>query len=172
MLAGDAGHFKDPAPGRGIGDAFLQVDALAPMIVAGLRGTDADLDKAMVLWGRWRDREFAEHYWIANDFGRSGALPAVLTEIVRRLNDQGNAGTFLDLLNHRIRPSQLVTPARLLAATARLTLRESGRRGAILREVARLAGAEAHRRRLNHRPVIAQGGGSAVARHCASRPVH
>src|SRR5207248_777077 len=39
VLVGDAGHFKDPAAGRGIGDAFLQVDALAPTIVEGLGGT-------------------------------------------------------------------------------------------------------------------------------------
>ena len=27
VLTGDAGHFKDPGPGRGIGDAFIQADA-------------------------------------------------------------------------------------------------------------------------------------------------
>ncbi len=168
VLAGDAGHFKDPAPGRGIGDAFLQVDALAPAIVAGLRGSDSGLDKAIARWGRWRDREFAEHYWIANDFGQSGVLPAVLTEIVRRLNDQGKAGTFLDLLNHRVKPSQLLAPARLLGAIARLMLREGGGRRAILHEVARLAGEEAHHRFLNHRPVIAQDSGSSVSVEQAS----
>ena len=29
VLSGDAGHFKSPSPGRGIGDAFLQADSLA-----------------------------------------------------------------------------------------------------------------------------------------------
>jgi flavin-dependent dehydrogenase len=155
VLTGDAGHFKDPAPGRGIGDAFHQADALAPAIAAGLDGSDRELDRAMARWARWRDREFAEHYWFANDMSESGAVPAVLVEIVRRLNEQGNVGTFLDLLNHRIRPSQLLTPARLLGATARVMTNERGRRGAILREVGELLAREARRRWLNHRPAYA-----------------
>jgi deazaflavin-dependent oxidoreductase (nitroreductase family) len=109
----------------------------------------------MARWGRWRDREFAEHYWLANDMSESGAVPAVLVEIVRRLNEQGKVGTFLDLLNHRIRPSQLLTPARLLGATARVMTNERGRRRAILREVGDLLGREARRRWLNHRPAYA-----------------
>jgi 2-polyprenyl-6-methoxyphenol hydroxylase-like FAD-dependent oxidoreductase len=155
VLTGDAGHFKDPAPGRGIGDAFRQADALAPAIAAGLDGSDRELDRAMARWGRWRDREFAQHYWFANDMSESGAVPAVLVEIVRRLNEQGNAGTFLDLLNHRVRPSQLLTPARLLGATSRVMRNERGRRRAILREVGELLGREARRRWLNHRPAYA-----------------
>jgi 2-polyprenyl-6-methoxyphenol hydroxylase-like FAD-dependent oxidoreductase len=154
-LVGDAGHFKDPAPGRGIGDAFGQVDALAPAIVAGLSGSDANLDEALARWGRWRDRDFAEHYWLANDLGQSGTVPAVLSEIVRRLNEQGKAGSFLDLLNHRVKPSQILTPARLLGATGRLVVRQRGRRRAILREVAALASQDARRRWLNRRPAYA-----------------
>src|SRR5438128_1009183 len=155
VLAGDAGHFKDPAPGRGIGDAFRQVDALAPAIVAGLGGSDANLDEALVRWGHWRDRDFAEHYWLAHDLGQSGTVPAVLSEIVRRLNEQGKAGSLLDLLNHRVKPSRLLTPARLLGATARLVARERGQRRAILGEVAALASQDARRRWLNRRPAYA-----------------
>src|SRR5205085_1366956 len=40
VLVGDAGYFKDPTPGQGIGDAFGQVDRLAPVIASGLRGSD------------------------------------------------------------------------------------------------------------------------------------
>lgn len=152
VLLGDAGHFKDPAPGRGIGDAFLQADALAPAILAGLEGSSTQLDLAIARWGRWRDREFAEHYWLANDFGQSGAVPAVLGEIIRGLDDQGHADRFLELLNHRIKPSRLLTPTRLIGATARLLVRRPGRRRAILREVAVLAAQEARRRRLSVRP--------------------
>jgi flavin-dependent dehydrogenase len=155
VLTGDAGHFKDPAPGRGIGDAFRQADALAAAIAAGLDGSDRELDRAMAHWGRWRDREFAQHYWFANDMSESGAVPAVLVEIVRRLNEQGNAGRFLDLLNHRIRPSQLLTPARVLGATARVMTHERGRRRANLREVGGFLGRETRRRWLNHRPAYA-----------------
>ena len=152
VLAGDAGHFKDPAPGRGIGDAFWQADTLASEIVAGLAGSDRALDQAMTRWGRRRDREFAEHYWLACDLGQSGAVPPVLVEIVRRLNATDEASKFFDLLNHRVKPSQVLTPPRLLAATSRLVARERGRRNAILREVGQLAAKDAKRRWLNHRP--------------------
>jgi flavin-dependent dehydrogenase len=41
VLVGDAGHFKDPSAGRGIGDAFLQVEALVPAILTGLDAASA-----------------------------------------------------------------------------------------------------------------------------------
>ena len=76
VLCGDAGHFKSPAPGRGIGDAFLQAERLATAITAALEDSDEALDGAMRAWGRWRDREFAEHYWLAYDLEEAGAVPA------------------------------------------------------------------------------------------------
>ncbi len=151
VLAGDAGHFKDPAPGRGIGDAFLQADALAPAIAEGLERSDAELDAAMTRWGRWRDDEFAEHYWLACDLGRTGTVPAVLPEIFRGLVERGRVGDFLDLLNHRRKPSEVLTPPRLLKATGRLLTRRDDRLSAV-REVAALAGDDMRRRRLNRRP--------------------
>ena len=39
-LVGDAGHFKDPAPGQGIGDAFRQAEAMAPVIVGSINDSD------------------------------------------------------------------------------------------------------------------------------------
>jgi flavin-dependent dehydrogenase len=147
VLTGDAGHFKDPAPGRGIGDAFLQAEALAPAIVEGLEG---DLDEAMARWGRWRDDEFAEHYWLACDLGRSGTLPAVLPEIFRDLHERDEVDGFLELLNHRAKPSEVLTPPRLLKATGKVLTRRG--RLAHLREVATLVGDDMRRRRLNRRP--------------------
>jgi len=154
VLAGDAGHFKDPAPGRGIGDALLQADALAPAIAAGLDGSEGGLDKAMSSWGRWRDKEFAEHYWLANDLGKAGTVPAVLEEIVRRLYERGEIAGFLDVLNHRAMPSEVVTPALLIGALARLLVKSNDRRG-LLRETGALGLVEAKRRRLNWRPAYA-----------------
>jgi flavin-dependent dehydrogenase len=153
VLAGDAGHFKDPAPGRGIGDAFLQADQLAPAIAAGLEGPDEGLDAAMAGWGRWRDEEFAEHYWLACDLGRTGAVPAVLPETFRDLADKGNVDHFLELLNHRANPSEVLTPPRLLKATGKLLTRNN--RLTNLREVAALLGYDVRRRRLNRKPAWA-----------------
>ncbi len=123
VLSGDAGHFKSPAPGRGIGDAFLQADSLSAAILAALGGSDEALDRAMSRWGRRRDREFAEHYWLACDLEERGPVPTVLTEILRGLNDHGRGALFLELLSHRVRPSQLLSPPRVLGATRRLLAR-------------------------------------------------
>jgi len=181
VLAGDAGHFKSPSPGRGIGDAFIQVERLAPAIVgalggsgagsagsgagsagsgagsagsgAGSAGSDAALDAALRDWGRWRDREFAEHYWLAYDLEDVGAAPAVLVELLRGLQRRGQAGLFFDLLNHRARPMQVLTPPRLLGSVGRLLASGRVGRGALLSELGTLGGQELRRRRLNRRPV-------------------
>jgi hypothetical protein len=149
VLTGDAGHFKDPGPGRGIGDAFLQAEHLAPAIVAGL---DGDVDAAMARWGRWRDDEFAEHYWFAGDTSAAGPPPAVPTELLRGLFRRGDIGRFLDVLNHRARPSQVATPPRLMGAVARTVAGHPGERLNVLREVRDLGLQELRRRRLNRRP--------------------
>jgi 2-polyprenyl-6-methoxyphenol hydroxylase-like FAD-dependent oxidoreductase len=153
VLSGDAGHFKSPAPGRGIGDAFLQADSLANAIVGVLGGADAELDAATRRWGRERDREFAEHYWLAYDLEESGAVPAVLVEILRTLQQQGKAGLFFELLNHRVRPTQLLTPPRLAGASARLLASGRGDRGALLRKLGALGAQDLRRRWRNRRPV-------------------
>jgi flavin-dependent dehydrogenase len=155
VLVGDAGHFKDPAPGRGISDAFSQVDRLAPAIVSGLGRSGRSLDEAMARWGRWRDAEFTPHYWLATDFGEAGHPPAVLPEIFGQLKAQGRSDLFYEVLNHRASPMELITPSRLLGATARLVARR--KRGA-LREMAMLGARELHRRRLNRWPAYAAPG--------------
>jgi 2-polyprenyl-6-methoxyphenol hydroxylase-like FAD-dependent oxidoreductase len=52
VLAGDAGHHKDPVIARGIADAFRDADLLASAIVDGWPG---DLDTALAEYGRQRD---------------------------------------------------------------------------------------------------------------------
>ncbi|HEY3758122.1 MAG TPA: FAD-dependent oxidoreductase [Solirubrobacteraceae bacterium] len=155
VLSGDAGHFKSPSPGRGIGDAFLQADSLAATILGALDRSDGELDAQLVRWGRRRDREFAEHYWLAYDFEEPGTVPAVLVEILRGLEKQGNAGLFFEVLNHRLRPSQLLTPPRVAAATARLLASGRVERGAFLRKLGALGGQDMRRRLHNRRPVYA-----------------
>ena len=154
MLAGDAGHFKDPGPGRGIGDAFLQVQALAPAILAGLEGSDRELDRAMKRWGGWRDREFAEHYRFGADLSAAGRVPAVLPELVRHLRAAGRAAELFEVINHRRRPSQVLASWRLVRATGAAVARRRQPCG-VLREVARLGVEDRKRRRLNRRPVYA-----------------
>jgi 2-polyprenyl-6-methoxyphenol hydroxylase-like FAD-dependent oxidoreductase len=158
VLAGDAGHFKDPTAGQGIQDAFRQVDALAPAIATALDGPADQIDRGMVAWGRWRDRDAAEHYWLATDLGKAGLVPAVQPEIVRRLLARGEIDTVTDLFTHRSRPSQVFTPQRALSATGRLLVRRGSDRRALLREVGALVVQDLRRRRLNHQPAYAAAG--------------
>lgn len=163
VLAGDAGHFKDPAPGQGIQDAFRQVEALAPAIVGGLRAADNGLDRELGNWARWRDRDAAEHYWLATDLGKAGSAPAVVPEIACRLLAQHKLDLFLDLFNHRSLPSEVITPPRLMGATARLLTRPGCDRRALLREVGGLIAEDTRRRRLNRRPAYVAAGASTDA---------
>jgi hypothetical protein len=149
VLVGDAGNFKDPTPGQGIQDAFRQVDALVPAIASALDGSGEGIDSEMAAWGSWRDKDAAEHYWLATDMGKAGSTPAVVPEIERRLLEQGKIGTFLDLFySHRSRPSQVFTPPRLLGATARLLARPGCDRRALLGEVGTLLAEDFQRKRL------------------------
>ncbi|HEX3834483.1 MAG TPA: NAD(P)/FAD-dependent oxidoreductase [Solirubrobacteraceae bacterium] len=152
-LVGDAGHFKDVAPGQGIMDAFRQAEALAPVIAGALGGSDAELDAAVAEWARWRDRDAAEHYWLAVDFGSAGRMPAVVPEMMRRLDRRGELDQVTDLVQHRIKPSRVFSPGRLLGATAALMVRPGGAgRRTVLREVGDLMREDLRRRRLTLRP--------------------
>jgi flavin-dependent dehydrogenase len=153
VLSGDAGHFKSPSPGRGIGDAFLQADSLAGAIVGALGSSDAELDTATKRWGRRRDRDFAEHYWLAYDFEEAGAVPPVLVELLCGLQRRGEAGLFFEVLNHRLRPSRLLTPPRVLGASTRLVASGRVDRGALLRKLGALGAQDMRRRWRNRRPV-------------------
>jgi flavin-dependent dehydrogenase len=155
VLTGDAGHFKDPAAGRGISDAFRQAERLAPAIVTGLRGSEQELDDALAAWARWRDDEFADYYWFATDMGRAGTLTPIAEEVMRRLNERGEFDAFMDIQNHRMKPSRLLTPPRLFGTVGRMLARRGTDRLALLREVATILGRELRRRWLNRRPAYA-----------------
>lgn len=158
VLAGDAGHFKDPMSGQGIQDAFRQVDALAVAIAENLDGSGHDIDCALRGWGRWRDKDAAEHYWFATDMGKVGALDTVVPEIQSRLLGQDKIDVLMNLFTHRSRPSEVFTPARLLGATGRLLMRPGCQRRKLLREVGALMALDLRRRRLNRWPVYAAAG--------------
>lgn len=163
-LAGDAGHFKDPAPGQGISDAFRQVQALAPVIARTIAGSDEELDQAVKMWSRWRDRDAAEHYWLATDLGAASPTPAATVEILRRMQRCDQLGAIGELLQHRAMPSQVFTPARLLAAAAGLMAKPSADRRQVLREVVDMVVTDTRRRRLLTHPAFVSPAGHRDAR--------
>lgn len=152
VLVGDAGQFKDPAAGQGIGDAFRQAEALAPAIIRGFGGSDELLDQALADWGRWRDWDAIGHYWLATDMGRAGMVPVPLTEVGRRLEARGELDPLIDLFSHRGRPARVFTPPRMAAAVGRVLARPGCDRRALLREVGGLVALNARRQRLYWRP--------------------
>ncbi len=123
VLAGDAGHFKDPSIGRGIGDAFAQAETLAAVIIAGLgspRGQDSGpqgLDEALRRWGRWRDSRFEGHYWLAYNLGVRGVLPQMVAEAVGQRQQTGELRPFFDLFAHRASYDEVFAMRRLGTAT-------------------------------------------------------
>jgi 2-polyprenyl-6-methoxyphenol hydroxylase-like FAD-dependent oxidoreductase len=153
VLAGDAGQFKDPAPGQGMSDAFRQVAALAPAIVRGLGGSDAALDGALADWARWRERDAFEHHWLSCDTG-AAATPAALPEMVRRAERRGDFARIVDVFQHREFPSKVATPRRLLESTASLMCRPGADRREVLREFGELVATNARRQQLRRRPVF------------------
>jgi 2-polyprenyl-6-methoxyphenol hydroxylase-like FAD-dependent oxidoreductase len=155
VLVGDAGHFKDPAPGQGISDALRQVERLAPAVL-GSWGTG--LDGSMRRWARWRDADGREMHWFAADMGRAGTVPLVLVEIVRRMLITPDGGRrMFDVFNHRERPSAILTPARLARATASLLASGDHPRGDVMAELRDVLRREVSHRWRNRRPAYVPG---------------
>src|SRR3954451_11654749 len=151
-LVGDAGQFKDPTPGQGMTDAFRQAAALAPAITGAIRGSDAQIDAAVAAWAQWRDRDAFEHHWLCCDLGAAQWPPAVITEMMRRLEGRPEFDGVVDIFQHRALPSRVFTSARLLSGTASLMARPGSDRRTVLREVRELVATDAQRKRLRRRP--------------------
>jgi len=72
-LVGDAGHTKDPGPGRGISDAFMQADLLAEAADDALRGRRS-WDEALAEFGRARDEWAVPIYDVTHDMAEHPPL--------------------------------------------------------------------------------------------------
>ena len=155
-LVGDAGHFKDPAAGQGIADAFRQAERLAGDIIAGLGGT-APLDDVLIDWWAWRDADAIDMHWLAADLGAAGPVPAVLVEVLRDL--QGSPDRLSDFwgLFHngpRTRPSEVLTPERFTAVAERVAGTSLGPQ--VMAELAASSELDEHRRRLVASPCFVE----------------
>lgn len=146
-LVGDAGHFKDFTPAQGISDALRQSQRLAEAIVAGLTA-GGSLDERLQSWWRWRDRDAYEMYWFAADMGVPGASTPLVTRFLRDIAaDPAGTQQLLGVLNHDLRPSQLLTPGRLMKAAAGALRDRPELRRATLREIGSAVKGEVSRRR-------------------------
>jgi 2-polyprenyl-6-methoxyphenol hydroxylase-like FAD-dependent oxidoreductase len=159
VLVGDAGHFKDPTPGQGISDAFRQAEKLAEAIVDGFGNTD--IESATQQWWHWRDKDAYEMYWFARDMGAPGVSSPLNTRMLRDIAVEPEAiRMFLRVLNHEIRPSELMTTPRLLRTAARALLDKPGQIGTTLIEI--VTAARLNARRARQRQVLPPGVTSAA----------
>ena len=78
--------------------------------------------------------------------------PAVGQKIAQRLYQRGKMGSFVDLLNHRSTPAEVLTPPRVAGATARLLTRGGCDRRALLAQVGALIAEDIRRKRLARHP--------------------
>jgi 2-polyprenyl-6-methoxyphenol hydroxylase-like FAD-dependent oxidoreductase len=104
-LVGDAGHFKHPATGQGIGDALEQ----AHYVATGLLGADPELSS----YEGWRDRRAAEHYEWSFNFGRLPRRQHAEPFYAGIAADEEAGQDFRDVFTRRVGPrSGLLTPER------------------------------------------------------------
>jgi flavin-dependent dehydrogenase len=164
VLVGDAGHFKDPTPGQGISDAFRQAEQLAAAIEDGLGNTS--LESATERWWRWRDKDAYEMYWFASDMGEPGVPSPLNARLLRDIAvDPEATRTFFRVLNHEIRPSELLTTPRLARTAVRALRDRPDQMVATLKEIiiaGRRNARRARRRRVS--PPGMTGGEPAFAR--------
>ncbi|UGT45587.1 NAD(P)/FAD-dependent oxidoreductase [Nocardia yamanashiensis] len=162
VLVGDSGHFKDPAVGRGIADAFRQADTLAAVLRQRIHGNAKDLDRAIARWGRQRDRKYADYYWMATDVGCAGPVPGLFAKVLEELARNGEINRYLELFSHRRSPTQLMSPRYLGPAMGRMLWRADSSRIDVVRNFAILLRQEAGRRWASWQPKWAPSAAASV----------
>jgi flavin-dependent dehydrogenase len=157
-LVGDAGHFKDPAPGQGIADAVRQAERLAECVCYGI--DTHTLNDQLARWWRWRDHDAAEMYWWAREYGRAGPQSPVIVEMFRRLAaDPRTLRAAHAVAFHQERPFRIFSPVRATTAATRLLARGGAPRATVVADLLRLGARDFHRRWRTHRPVYEEGSG-------------
>ncbi|MEV0381565.1 FAD-dependent monooxygenase [Nonomuraea sp. NPDC050643] len=133
VLAGDAGHFKDPVTAQGIRDA-VRFGRLLGERAAGVLDDPAALDRATRAWERTRDAQCVHTYHWTNLLGRGDGLAHVQFELLRALTDPpGGVRRVLDVYSRIRDPRETLALPGLVRATARALLRGGGSRADIVR---------------------------------------
>lgn len=122
-LVGDAGLFKDPAPGLGISDAFRDARALAAAVLEGT-------DEALVRYWRERDVASLELYEFAKDLGMPGYNNPLNRAAFAQMRERVELrDAIVAIHERRISPFAAFTTGEIVRWTAREVLR--GRVGAL-----------------------------------------
>jgi flavin-dependent dehydrogenase len=134
-LAGDAGHFKDPAVAQGIRDAVHHGRRLGRAAAAELDDPQR-LDRAARRWEYERDRDCLPTYYWGLRLTRTHPATAVETEAFRTLEASPAVGDELaDVFARSRRPRQLTSLPRLVRWSVRALRRPGSDRRALTAEV-------------------------------------
>jgi menaquinone-9 beta-reductase len=134
VLAGDAGHFKDPVVGQGQRDALRHGRLLGEAVRGVLDDPDA-LDAALRGWERRRDRDTRSTYHWGNRETRAVA-PSLLVREVFRTFEGDDSPDASDTFNRMRRIEHIIGPGRMGRALVKALGAAGGERRALLREVA------------------------------------
>jgi menaquinone-9 beta-reductase len=126
VLAGDAGHFKDPVTGQGMRDAMFAGRTLGEALVADL-DDPAAIDRATRIWEFERDLECLPAYHFANADTRVRRQSPALRELVREAA-RNEEPDITDLFGRARTPQQIATLPRMGRAFARALATARGRR--------------------------------------------
>lgn len=138
VLAGDAGHFKDPTTGNGMRDALKFGRLLGEAVAPFLRDTgpvDTErLDAALRKWEAARDADTISTYHWGNRESRPGATSPLVREVLRTFVGQDRPN-LSDTFN-RARPVEnVISPKRMVIGLVRSLRAPGANRKAILKEV-------------------------------------
>jgi 2-polyprenyl-6-methoxyphenol hydroxylase-like FAD-dependent oxidoreductase len=152
-LVGDAGHVKDVVTGQGLSDAVRQGERLATGILQTWGGSDARLDGELRRWWHRRDRAGAPMYWLSQDMGRGGPVPALYAGFFGKVARSDELKLGLQEVLAQQQPVRRFLSLRRLALIVLGFLAVAGPgRLDRLREVGRTLALEVRRRRASVRP--------------------
>jgi 2-polyprenyl-6-methoxyphenol hydroxylase-like FAD-dependent oxidoreductase len=133
VLAGDAGHFKDPVTGNGMRDALKFGRLLGEAAAVTLHDAD-ELDGALRDWEAARDADTISTYHWGNRESRPGPSSPLVREVLRTFS--GNDAPNLSDTFNRARPIEaIITPGRMVKGLVNALRAPGADRRAILREV-------------------------------------
>jgi 2-polyprenyl-6-methoxyphenol hydroxylase-like FAD-dependent oxidoreductase len=133
VLAGDAGHFKDPVTGNGMRDA-LKFGRLLGEAAAVTLHDPTELDSALQDWEAARDADTISTYHWGNRESRPGPSTPLVREVLRTFAGS-DAPNLSDTFN-RARPVEsIITPGRMVKGLINALRAPGADRKAILREV-------------------------------------
>lgn len=118
VLVGDSAVFKDPVMGQGIGDAFRHAATLAEHLAAVDFTDPAKLDSATATFGRWRDEDLWQMYWLAVDAAAGRGLNDLEHGVFAVLERDAALGYrfAVELPSHWTPPRRVLSPTTILRA--------------------------------------------------------